>query len=238
MFDLAPDVRFWRSCYRWKACATLFLKVLGSRETELWLEKYDLTNRGHRSIFGPSEGIFLTKIPARPGKILTIWEFHTVSEHVFFPMHPGSQINSLWFRKTLCASEATSGEKLWDFQHSLISVRMVDVAPDIRFWHSWCRRKACVTFYLKVRALHRGELGFARYDLVNRGRWNVPHAGGHFLIEISAWPEELLTIRELHVVAEVTLLLKGFSLRTKLPPVGKNPRTNVVSQIDCFVNNT
>uniref|UniRef100_A0A2N9H8A0 Uncharacterized protein n=1 Tax=Fagus sylvatica TaxID=28930 RepID=A0A2N9H8A0_FAGSY len=27
-------------------------------------------------------------------------------------------------------------------------------------------------------ALHRGELGFARYDLANRGRWNVPHAKG------------------------------------------------------------
>jgi hypothetical protein len=46
---------------------------------------------------------------------------------------------------------------------------------------------------------------------------------GHFLVEIPAWPEELLAIRELHVVVEVTLLLKGFSLRTKLPPVGKNP---------------
>uniref|UniRef100_A0A2N9EYS3 Uncharacterized protein n=1 Tax=Fagus sylvatica TaxID=28930 RepID=A0A2N9EYS3_FAGSY len=62
--------------------------------------------------------------------------------------------------------------------------------------------------------------------------------GGYFLIEIPASLEELLTIRELHVVAEVTLLLKGFSLRTKSPRVGKNLRTNVTSQIGCFVNNT
>ena len=28
--------------------------------------------------------------------------------------------------------------------------------------------------------LHRGELRFARYDLANRGRWNVPYAKGSF----------------------------------------------------------
>ena len=45
-------------------------------------------------------------------------------------------------------------------------------------------------------------------------------------------------IRELHVVVEVTLLLKGFGLRTKLSSVGKNPHANAASQIGCFVNNT
>ena len=95
MFDLAPDVGFRHSWYRWKACITLFLKVLGSQETELGLERYGLANRGHRSVFGPSEDIFPIEIPARPGKILTIREFHTMSEHVLFPTYPGLRINSL-----------------------------------------------------------------------------------------------------------------------------------------------
>jgi hypothetical protein len=39
-------------------------------------------------------------------------------------------------------------------------------------------------------------------------------------------------------VAEVTFLLKGFNLRTKLLPVGENPRAKIASQIGCFVKNT
>ena len=121
MFDLAPDVGFRRSWYRWKACVTLFLTVPCLRETELGLERYGPANKGHQSVFGPSEGIFPIEIPARLGRILTIWEFHAVSEHVLFPMHLGSQINLLWAKKTLCASVTLSRGKLWNFQHSLIS---------------------------------------------------------------------------------------------------------------------
>jgi hypothetical protein len=82
--DLAPDIGFRHSWYRWKACATLFLKVLDLRATELGLERYGPTNRGRRSVFGSPEGNFPIEILARPGKILAIRELHAVSEHVLF----------------------------------------------------------------------------------------------------------------------------------------------------------
>jgi hypothetical protein len=112
VFDLAPEVGFRRSWYRRKACATLFLKVLGSQETGLGLARYGPVNRGRRSVFGLLESIFPVKFPARPGKILAIREFHTMHECVLFPTYLGLRINSLRVTKTLRARVVTSGEKL------------------------------------------------------------------------------------------------------------------------------
>uniref|UniRef100_A0A2N9FW66 Uncharacterized protein n=1 Tax=Fagus sylvatica TaxID=28930 RepID=A0A2N9FW66_FAGSY len=121
------------------SCAAYFCKVPDSRESELGLVRYGPASRVHRGVFGPFEGSFPIGIPADPDKFLAIREFHVVHGCVLFPMCPGSQINLLRVRKTLCASVATS-------------------------------------------ALHRGEFGFARYDLANGGRRNVPYAkgGGQF----------------------------------------------------------
>uniref|UniRef100_A0A2N9FHX9 Aminotransferase-like plant mobile domain-containing protein n=1 Tax=Fagus sylvatica TaxID=28930 RepID=A0A2N9FHX9_FAGSY len=134
------------------SCAAYFCKVPDLRKSELGLVRYGPANRGHRGVFGPFEGSFPIGIPAGPDKFLAIREFLVVHECVFFPMCPGSQINLLRVRKTLCASVATSVGKF----------------PEL----------SAKPYF----ALHRGEFGFARYDLANGGRRNVPYAkgGGQF----------------------------------------------------------
>uniref|UniRef100_A0A2N9FJT8 Uncharacterized protein n=1 Tax=Fagus sylvatica TaxID=28930 RepID=A0A2N9FJT8_FAGSY len=126
--------------------------VPDSRESELGLVRYGPASRVHRGVFGPFEGSFPIRIPADPDKFLAIREFHVVHGCVLFPMCPGSQINLLRVRKTLCASVATS----------------VRTIPEL----------SAKPYF----ALHRGEFGFARYDLANGGRRNVPYAkgGGQF----------------------------------------------------------
>uniref|UniRef100_A0A2N9HBI4 Uncharacterized protein n=1 Tax=Fagus sylvatica TaxID=28930 RepID=A0A2N9HBI4_FAGSY len=114
-FDVLGTVR--------KACVAYSCKVPDSRKSELGLVRYGSATRGHRSVFGPFEGSFPIRIPARPDKILAIREFHVVHECVFFPTHPGLWINLLRVRKTLRASVATSVGKFRNFQHSLISYR-------------------------------------------------------------------------------------------------------------------
>jgi hypothetical protein len=83
--------------------------------------RYGPANRGHRGVFGPFEGSFPIRIPARPGKILASRELHVMHECVFFPTYLGSWINLLRVRKTLRASAATSVGKFRNFQQNLIS---------------------------------------------------------------------------------------------------------------------
>uniref|UniRef100_A0A2N9G904 Uncharacterized protein n=1 Tax=Fagus sylvatica TaxID=28930 RepID=A0A2N9G904_FAGSY len=174
-FDVLGTVR--------KACAAYFCKVPDLRESELGLVRYGPANRGHRSVFGPFEDSFPIGIPARPGKFLAIREFHVVHECVFFP-------TCLGFADQLVASQEDSarkrgnvGGKIPEFSAKALFRRpvftcVVDVAPDVGFRRSWYRRKACATYFSMVQALHRGELGFARYDLRTEAVGNVPYAKG------------------------------------------------------------
>uniref|UniRef100_A0A2N9EFG8 Uncharacterized protein n=1 Tax=Fagus sylvatica TaxID=28930 RepID=A0A2N9EFG8_FAGSY len=165
------------------SCAAYFCKVPDLRKSELGLVRYGPANRGHRGVFGPFEGSFPIGIPASPDKFLAIREFHVVHECVFFPTCPGSRINLLRVRKTLCASVATSVGKFRNFQQNLISSACFHARGRRS---SRCRisddlgivGKLALPTFLTVQALHRGELGFARYDLANGGRRNVPYAKG------------------------------------------------------------
>ena len=152
--DLVSDVGFWRSWYRWKACATLFLKVPGSQETELGLEKYGPANRGHQSVFGLSEGIFRRRFRLDRGKswrsesstlCLNMSSFQRTRARRLTCCEPGR----------LCAQARQRRQKSYEnFSTALfrwpVFVCVVEVAPDIRFRRSWYCRKACATYFPKV----------------------------------------------------------------------------------------
>uniref|UniRef100_A0A2N9G8W4 Uncharacterized protein n=1 Tax=Fagus sylvatica TaxID=28930 RepID=A0A2N9G8W4_FAGSY len=145
------------------SCAAYFCKVPDSRESELGLVRYGPANRVHRGVFGPFEGSFPIRIPADPDKFLAIREFHVVHGCVFFPMCPGSQINLLRVRKTLCASVATS-------------------LPMSDFDDLGIVGKLALPTFQRYRPCTEASLGSQDMILRTGGRRNVPYAkgGGQF----------------------------------------------------------
>uniref|UniRef100_A0A2N9GTH2 Uncharacterized protein n=1 Tax=Fagus sylvatica TaxID=28930 RepID=A0A2N9GTH2_FAGSY len=165
------------------SCAAYFCKVPDSRESELGLVRYGPASRVHRGVFGPFEGSFPIRIPADPDKFLAIREFHVVHGCVLFPMCPGSQINLLRVRKTLCASAATSVGKFRKFQHSLISSACFHARGRRS---SRCRIPTILVsseslrylLFQRYRPCTEASLGSQDMILANRGRRNVPYAKG------------------------------------------------------------
>uniref|UniRef100_A0A2N9I134 Uncharacterized protein n=1 Tax=Fagus sylvatica TaxID=28930 RepID=A0A2N9I134_FAGSY len=134
------------------SCAAYFCKVPDLRKSELGLVRYGPANRGHRGVFGPFEGSFPIGIPAGPDKFLAIREFHVVHGCVLLSNVPG-------LADQLVASQEDSVRKRGN-----VGGKIPELSAKPYF------------------ALHRGEFGFARYDLANGGRRNVPYAkgGGQF----------------------------------------------------------
>uniref|UniRef100_A0A2N9HY70 Uncharacterized protein n=1 Tax=Fagus sylvatica TaxID=28930 RepID=A0A2N9HY70_FAGSY len=165
------------------SCAAYFCKVPDSRESELGLVRYGPASRVHRGVFGPFEGSFPIRIPADPDKFLAIREFHVVHGCVLFPMCPGSQINLLRVRKTLCASVATSVGKFRNFQQNLISSACFHARGRRS---SRCRisddlgivGKLALPTFQRYRPCTEASLGSQDMILRTGGRRNVPYAKG------------------------------------------------------------
>uniref|UniRef100_A0A2N9GNR0 Uncharacterized protein n=1 Tax=Fagus sylvatica TaxID=28930 RepID=A0A2N9GNR0_FAGSY len=166
------------------SCAAYFCKVPDSRESELGLVRYGPASRVHRGVFGPFEGSFPIRIPADPDKFLAIREFHVVHGDV-------SSFQCARARRSTCCESgrlcAQAWQRRWEnsgnFSTALfrrpVFTRVVDVAPDVGFPTILVSSESLyATYFLTVQALHRGELGFARYDPANGGRRNVPYAKG------------------------------------------------------------
>ena len=152
--DLASDVGFRRSWYRWKACTTLFLKVLGSQETELGLEKYGPANRGRQSVFVHWSAFFRRRFRLDRGKS---WRSESSTPCTNASSFQRAQAcgSTCCESGRLCAQAwQRRGERSGIFNTALfrrpVFVCVVDVAPDIGFWRSWYRGKACATYFSKV----------------------------------------------------------------------------------------
>uniref|UniRef100_A0A2N9EYA1 Uncharacterized protein n=1 Tax=Fagus sylvatica TaxID=28930 RepID=A0A2N9EYA1_FAGSY len=156
------------------SCAAYFCKVPDLREIRAWTcEIWPREQRPPEVFLVRLRAVFRSGFRLDPDKFLAIREFHVVHGCVFFPMCPGSRINLLRVRKTLRASVATSVGKFRNFQHNLISSACFHARGRRS---SRCRisddlgivGKLMLPTFPTVQALHRGELGFARYDLANR----------------------------------------------------------------------
>uniref|UniRef100_A0A2N9HZ74 Uncharacterized protein n=1 Tax=Fagus sylvatica TaxID=28930 RepID=A0A2N9HZ74_FAGSY len=150
---------FRRSWYRRKACVAYFCKVPDLRKSELGLDSGLTLIKSWRSESSTS--------------CMSVSSFQRTRACGSTCCESGRLCAQAWQRRW-----EDSGNFSTALFRQPVFTRMVDIAPDVGFRQSWYRRKAGATYFPKVQALHRGELGFARYDPANGGRWNVPYAKG------------------------------------------------------------
>uniref|UniRef100_A0A2N9E408 Uncharacterized protein n=1 Tax=Fagus sylvatica TaxID=28930 RepID=A0A2N9E408_FAGSY len=152
---------------------------------------------------------------------------------------PGLADQLVASQERLCARRRLSGRKNAFYSQRVFSqilsqfARIFDLAPDVGFRRSWYRRKACAAYFCKVPdfagirawtceiwpreqrppgvflALHRGELGFARYDLANGGRWNVPYAKGFDHNSLVSRPFLARKVRRIEALIALFRMVKG-----------------------------
>uniref|UniRef100_A0A2N9FC46 Uncharacterized protein n=1 Tax=Fagus sylvatica TaxID=28930 RepID=A0A2N9FC46_FAGSY len=157
------------------------------------------------SVFGPLEDIFPIEIPARPGKILD--DPRVPHRACMCPLSnvPGLADQLVMSQEDSVRKRGNVGGKVLEF-----SAQPYFVGPVFVRVYRPCTEESLGSQDMILRTEVVGMFLMSRGHLTD----------SRFRLDL----EELLTIRKLCVVAEVTLLLKGFSLRTKFLPVGKNPK--------------
>uniref|UniRef100_A0A2N9IRM8 Uncharacterized protein n=1 Tax=Fagus sylvatica TaxID=28930 RepID=A0A2N9IRM8_FAGSY len=145
---------------------------------------------GHASYRRKALDVYFPTIPIKRGKLPANRELHVIAGVVIFPTHPGLRINlqqvrkdsareggspdvgfrRTWYHRKACATLSCQVSELWETE-----LGVERYGPANRG-----RRSVFGLSEGIFPAPHRGELGSARYDLVNGGRWNVPYSTGSF----------------------------------------------------------